>query len=369
MGRKPNSQPQLEHRFDLEEASTAVAITGTPEEKSLLVRLHESEHETQIMTARKYPRDVRSAIKSMQEMATIDETSAAEMNYALPRGGKTIEGPSIRFAEAILQSWGNARSDARVIEVNKVEKYIEAEGIFLDLQTNMAVRARMRRSIRDKYGNVYNDDMIGITGNAAVAIARRNAILAGIPKAAWRSAYEASRKVAAGTIVSLPQKRKETLAAFMKRGVDPARVLLSIGVQKESDISLDDIATLRGMWSALQSGEATVEEMFPVRSQIADESKAPQKRRSLDEVVAAETAKAPAANGNQDDPIAAARAAGRTAYYKGVKEPPEHIAHYKSYADAWRAAWREAEAEDADADNAYTAGAVEITGEEEGHDE
>lgn len=195
-------------------------------------------------------------------MATLDEESAEECIYALPRGGKPIRGPSIRFAEILKQSYGNCRAAARVVHVDKAEGYIEAEGVFHDLESNSASTARVRRRITDKTGRIFKDDMIMVTGNAACSIAMRNAILAGVPKPLWRKAYEMVQATITGDITTLSENREKAFKALAAFGVKPEQVFQSLGIEGEEDITVDHIATLRGMYSALKNGEATVEEMF-----------------------------------------------------------------------------------------------------------
>ena len=42
------------------------------------------------------------------------------------KDGKTIEGPSVRFAEMVANAWGNIRWGGRVIEAN--DRYVVAQG-------------------------------------------------------------------------------------------------------------------------------------------------------------------------------------------------------------------------------------------------
>jgi hypothetical protein len=235
-------------------------------ETSLAIGLSRAEIDQQIATARRYPRSIKQAVNNILTLATLDEGTAEECIYSLPRGGKAIEGASIRLAEIIAQSWGNCRIATRVVHVDKAEKYIEAEGVYHDLETNMATLARVRRRISDKSGKVYNDDMIQQTGNAAASIARRNAILAGVPKGVWWKGYEAARQVVMGDAQTLTNRRADALKAFHRFGVVPEMVYGALNVKGEEDISLDHIVTMRGMFSGLENGEATVEEMFDTRS-------------------------------------------------------------------------------------------------------
>lgn len=228
----------------------------------MAVSLARAEIDQQITTARAYPRSIDRAVKNIMTLATLDEETAQECIFALPRGGKPIVGPSIRLAEIICSQWGNCRVGTRVVHTDKNEKYIEAEAVFHDLETNTATTSRVRRRISDKYNKLFSDDMIIMTGNAAASIAKRNAILGGVPKAVWRKAYDAAESVIKGTSETLVVTREKTMKAFAAFGVTPERVCAAIEVGGVDDIKLEHIPVLRGMYAALKNSEATVEEMF-----------------------------------------------------------------------------------------------------------
>ncbi len=228
----------------------------------LAVNLARAEIDQQIATARAFPRSIDRAIKNIMTLAAFDEETAQECIFALPRGKKPIVGPSIRLAEIIASQWGNCRIATRVVHVDRNEKYVEAEGLFHDLETNTATAARVRRSIVDAKGRLYTSDMIIVTGNAAASIAKRNAILGGVPRSVWRRAYEQAERVIKGTAETLVVTREKTMKAFAAFGVKPERVCAAIEVSGVDDIKLEHIPALRGMYAALKNGEATVEEMF-----------------------------------------------------------------------------------------------------------
>src|SRR6185436_14130544 len=81
-------------------------VTGSP--LSVLETQTRGEIDMQISTAKKWPRSIKKFKETAAEMATLDEDTAAACIYALPRDGKTIEGPSARLAEIILSAWGNS---------------------------------------------------------------------------------------------------------------------------------------------------------------------------------------------------------------------------------------------------------------------
>lgn len=76
----------------------------TPEQASLAIQLSRAEVDQKIATARAYPRQVTKAIQNIMTLATLDEETAEECSYALPRGKKPIVGPSARFAEIVYQN-------------------------------------------------------------------------------------------------------------------------------------------------------------------------------------------------------------------------------------------------------------------------
>ncbi|MDV2922695.1 hypothetical protein, partial [Klebsiella pneumoniae] len=84
------------------------------------------------------------------QMVTLNEKVAGECIYALPRDGKTIEGPSARFAEVVASAWGNGRAGARV--VSDQGEFVTAQGVFHDLQRNVAITYEVQRRITNKQG-------------------------------------------------------------------------------------------------------------------------------------------------------------------------------------------------------------------------
>jgi hypothetical protein len=217
--------------------------------------------DVQISTAKRYPRSISKFRKEAEALAMLDEETAGECLYALPRGTKTIEGPSVRFAEIILHAWGNVRADAEVIEEG--DTHIVAQGTFFDLERNVAVRKKIKRRITDKHGTRYNDDMIGVTGNAANSIALRNAIFAGIPKAVWKGIYTRVRKASIGKEGTLTEKRAKMIEWFGEQGVEPERIFAQLGIDGVEDVKEDQLITLRGLANAIRDGELTVAESFP----------------------------------------------------------------------------------------------------------
>lgn len=234
---------------------------------ALLVR---AEVDSQIATARAFPRKIAHFAREVRELVTLDETSAASCIYSLPRGKeknaagklvpKFITGPSARFAEVIGYSFGNNRSGGRVVDV--VGNFIIAQGVFHDLEKNVMTTMEVRRRITDSQGRKYNDDMITVTGNAAASIAVRNATLRGIPKALWLPMYEGARLVAVGDLGTLQQRRDKALAWFAHKGVTAEQVLAKLGKDGIEDVGLDELEVLVGISTGLRDGSLSVDGVF-----------------------------------------------------------------------------------------------------------
>lgn len=245
-------------------------VAMSPADAGALAMLNKSEIDMQIATARRYPRSVTKFIGEATSLVALNEAVAEECIYALPRDGKTIEGPSARFAEIMAYCWGNCRSAARVVD--EAGEFVTAQGVHWDLEKNTAIGYEVKRRIVDKHGRRYKPDMIGVTANAACSIALRNAILKGIPKAIWVQMYETARKTIMGDFKTLANRRAEAIAAFQKFGVTPERIFANLGVRGEEDISLEHLVTLRGMLTALREGDSTPEQMFPAPQEPGEKS-------------------------------------------------------------------------------------------------
>jgi hypothetical protein len=227
-----------------------------------------AEIDTQIATAKQYPRSIKQFMNNALQMVTLNEAVAESCNYGLPRGGKIITGPSARFAEIIYSAWGNARAGARV--VHEDGRFITSQGVCHDLQSNTMITMEVKRRITDKNGKTFADDMIGVTGNAAASIALRNAILRAIPKAFWEPLYQESRKVAMGNSKTLATRRADALAVMQKFGVSLEMILAKFEIKGVEDITLEHLADLNACKNSIKDGETTVEALFDIPKPAAE---------------------------------------------------------------------------------------------------
>src|SRR6266850_6209559 len=204
-----------------------------------------AEIDQQISTAKRYPRSITKVKQEMVEMATLDEETAAACFYSLPRGGKNIQGPSIRLAEIALSCYGNIRAGTRIIEtvVDGSSPYVAIQAVCHDLERNISVMMEKRRRIIGKKsrGGIIDEDDINLAANAGSAIAFRDAMFKVIPGILLRPVYEAAKKVAIGDAKTLSDRRVRAIGAFQKMGVAADRVLGSVGKTKIDEVTLEDL--------------------------------------------------------------------------------------------------------------------------------
>jgi len=219
------------------------------------------EIDIQIATAKRYPRSVTKAMQDAMSLATLSQDVAEQCIYAKPQDGGTVEGPSARLAEIMASCWGHMRSEARVVD--ETDKHVVSRGTSWDLERNVAVAFEVRRRITKRDGKKFSDDMVVTASNAANSIAYRNTVFRVIPKAFWWPIYLKAKEVAVGKAETLAANRDKALAHFLKMGATNDRVFAVLGVHGINDITLEHVALLKGMASAIRDGETTVDDAFP----------------------------------------------------------------------------------------------------------
>jgi hypothetical protein len=220
-----------------------------------------AEIDVQISTAKAYPRNIHTFRQTALALATLDERVAGDCFYRLPRGGKNLEGPSIRMAEIVASAWGNLRTVARIVSIDK--ERLVAQATTHDLETNTAVTLEVHRRITDKSGRRFSEDMIAVTANAATSIAIRNSIFRVVPFAHVKPIIDQAKAVSLGKGKSFAEQRDAALKHWRGQGVTDDRLCAALMISGVEDIALDDLLTLRGWYTAIKDGDTTLEECFP----------------------------------------------------------------------------------------------------------
>ena len=235
------------------------------QQADMLQALNRAEIDQQVATAKQYPRHLPAVLNQIQTYATMDQDTASECFYVLHRngaGGSTqiIEGLSVRMAEIIAGAWGNLRVATRII--GNDGRTITAQAVCHDLETNVAISTEVKRSILTKNGYTFSQDMQVVTGNAAAAIAFRNAVLKVIPKAVTKRVIEEVKKVAMGQALDLEQQRQVLIQYFAKFNVSEKMIFDLLQITKREELDKERVFVLKGLYNAIKEGDTTVQEAF-----------------------------------------------------------------------------------------------------------
>lgn len=219
-----------------------------------------AEIDTQIATAKAFPRSIKMFMDKAESMATVTEEVAASCNYAVPRAGKMIEGPSVRLAEMVVAAYGNIRAGARVVDDDG--KQITAQGVVHDLENNTCVTIEVKQRVTTKEGKRFSDDMVVNVGNSACAKAFRNAVFKVIPAALIEPIYEKTKEVAKGKAETMVVRRNKALEYAKSLNITAEQICAKLEIAKVEDIDLDKLATFRAILQGIKNGETTAQEAF-----------------------------------------------------------------------------------------------------------
>jgi len=233
------------------------------QESNIVYNQDRANIDSQVSTAKAYPRDMKKAVTNAIFIATMDNETASSCTYSVPRGGKPITGPSVHLARILVQCWGNVRIDAKVVDIT--DKHVISESTCWDIENNVAVKIQVRRSIMTKNGRM-NDDMITVTGNAGNAIAYRNAVYNVIPKSVIEKVYKSATGLLTGDIsdeTKLIKKRNQVVEGLKKAyGVSEEEILKAVGKSQIEYIGPDEIVVLIGIGTAIKEGDTTIDQAF-----------------------------------------------------------------------------------------------------------
>lgn len=244
--------------------------------------MNRSEIDIQIATARKFPRSIAQALKRIEERACLNQEVAQSCTYSLKRGSSRISGPSVRMAEIVAACWGNLRTQARVVDEGA--RFVTAQGLCHDLETNNSMVIEAKRRITDKHGRRYNDDMLMMTANAAASIALRNAVFRVVPRAEWDDVYKKILVVAAGKGQTFEKQRAVAFANFEKLGVTPKQLIAALNRGGAEDITIEDIVEVRGWWKEIHEGNMSVADITGMGSNKLTKGNSQQSAPAISEI-------------------------------------------------------------------------------------
>lgn len=221
---------------------------------------------SQIATAKRYPRSLQLFKSRAIDMACLDDETAESCLYRRPVGKKDgvqqfAEGMSIRMAEIVGASYGNLRVQAQIIE--QTPRFVRARGTAIDLESNYASSSEVIEATVKRDGTPYDERMRIVIAKAALSKAKRDATFSVVPRALAKPVETAVRNLLMGDSEALTKRRAKVVAWISKLGIDPKRVYGAIGLKGEADLGVEHLEHLTGLRTALKDNEVTIDEAFP----------------------------------------------------------------------------------------------------------
>lgn len=221
-----------------------------------------AEVDVAVETAHRWPRSLPKFHEEMQLAVSADADLCDRSYYSLMRGGKLIQGPSIRFAECVLHCWRNTMTGVRVVGETPDRRFAVVQAVGMDLERGTRYSEEVSRRITDRDGVTYNDDMIAMTIRAASAIARREIYLRLVPPSFYRRHFDA----ALATVVGADQDHEGRIAKLAERakelGVTREMLLGRIKKAKLADLTERDLLHLWGVLNATDDGMLSLVDAF-----------------------------------------------------------------------------------------------------------
>lgn len=216
-----------------------------------------------MVIAKKFPRDIFEAERRILD-ACRRTVLAEQAMYAYPRGGTTVEGPSIRLAEVLAQNWGNI--DTGIIELEQANGESTMMAYCWDLETNTRQTKifTVRHERHTKQGITRLSDPRDVYEMTANQGARRQraCILGVIPGDIVDRAIEECNKTLRGNQTEpLADRVKKMLAAFETLNVTKAMVEERLG-HKLDTINETEYLTFRKIWKAISDNMQPVSAYF-----------------------------------------------------------------------------------------------------------
>lgn len=214
---------------------------------------------TQVATAKQYPRNIKQIIATVTDYVTMDLETAASCTYSKPQGGKFIEGESIRLAEIMAAEWGNLAIEVGLVREEETRVICFAN--VWDMEKNMAHREEVSRSIKGKNGK-YPAHMIETTISAGKAIARRNAIFAVIPKSYVIKLRETAQNYMEQNIGNIKEAWTALVAAFSKYSVSEQELKSVLDIGDKDNVSASHVIKATKIGVAFKDGALSRDDLF-----------------------------------------------------------------------------------------------------------
>ena len=230
-----------------------------------------AEAQGKLVIAKRFPRDEVQAYNRVAQ-ACQRKGIAEKAFYSYNRGGGTVSGPTIRFAEELARCWGNI--DYGIKELSQDDGKSEMQAYAWDLETNaQSVQNFTNPHVREVGGKAKiltsQRDIYEINANMG-ARRLRSRILAILPTDLVDMAINECKKTLAGNNDEpLIDRVKKMIVAFGKIGVTQEQIEKRLG-RKVGTMTIDDFTDYIGIYNAIKQGESKIAEWFEAEKVASD---------------------------------------------------------------------------------------------------
>jgi hypothetical protein len=219
-----------------------------------------AETRAQIQLAKMFPRNMNTAHAELME-ACANKAFASDAFYSVPRGGGSVTGPSIRFAEEVARVYGHMEYGHR--EYSRSEGKSEVEVYAWDKQNNNRSIRQItvmhiidtRQGPKPCKSQKEIDDLVANIASKQL----RGRILALMPKWFVADALERCKKTLLGDNEKPVSARvRDMVQAFSKFGVNAGHIEGYLGHKLETTM-LDELIELTGVYNSLKEGRPAAE--------------------------------------------------------------------------------------------------------------
>lgn len=230
-----------------------------------------AEAQGKLVIAKRFPRDEVAAYAKAME-ACQRPKMAEKAFYAFPRGGQTVEGATIRFAEELARCWGNI--DYGIKELSQGDGKSEMQAYAWDLETN----AQSVQNFTNPHQREQGKKMVTLTSqrdiyenNANMATRRLRArILAILPSWFVEDCIVECKKTLAGqNDTPLVDRVKKMVVQFAKLGVTQEQIEHRLK-RKIDTMNADDFTEYIGIYNAIKQNESRISDWFEAEKEATE---------------------------------------------------------------------------------------------------
>lgn len=230
-----------------------------------------AEAQGKLIIAKRFPRNEIDAFAKV--MTACQRKSLAEKAfYSYPRGGETVQGPTIRFAEELARCWGNL--DYGIKELSQGNGNSEMQAYCWDLETNTMSVQNFTNPHRKEVGKTIKEltSLRDIYENNANMAARRlrARILAVLPSDLVNEAIKECRKTLTGNNETpLIDRVKNMTVQFGKIGVTQEMIEGRLK-RKIETMTAEDFTDYIGIYNSLKENNSKISDWFEYEKEATD---------------------------------------------------------------------------------------------------